>query len=250
MSKRDPSKGRPKAAFPTTKWGLVAGTRDTCADVAGASLASLCAVYRRPIFVFLTYLGCSTEDAEDLVQELLSDLCEKETFQTLTKPNGKVRSYLMKMAKHAYYSKLRGDNAQKRDARMTVHLDAYDDWELEGDTEDMPGLGSAVFDREWAQTTLESVKEELLATYGGGRHEQCARALFEECLAQRSLTLAELTADLGVTERQARLFKQKFLELFQKAILRKIAVTLPSDCDVRDMEDEKNYLLRCFARAY
>src|SRR4029453_2854796 len=108
-----PPKG-PSPSFAATRWSLVvrAGSRDT--KQARDALAKLCQTYWYPLYAFVRRRGHSAEDAQDLTQEFLARLLEKNWVGDADKTKGRFRTFLLSAMKHFLSDEWDKARAQKR----------------------------------------------------------------------------------------------------------------------------------------
>lgn len=99
--------------FPETRWSLVrqAGS-DT--PVARRALEEICQSYWGPLYAFARRSGQSPSDAEDLTQEFVARLLEKETFAKVRQEGGKLRSFLLAALRNFLTDQVRRERAAKR----------------------------------------------------------------------------------------------------------------------------------------
>ena len=105
-----------QSIFATTHWSVVlaAGALDSDSSEAKGALEGLCSTYWYPIYAFVRRQGHSPPDAQDLTQEFFGELLEKKHLQSLTQPQGKFRSFLLKLLQHFLANEWRKGHAQKR----------------------------------------------------------------------------------------------------------------------------------------
>src|SRR5512144_483100 len=87
------------AAFKTTHWSAVASAYAADSDQAGNALASLCATYWYPLYVYVRRQGHNPDDAQDLVQGFFAQALEKAYFSAADPEKGRFRSFLLVVLK-------------------------------------------------------------------------------------------------------------------------------------------------------
>ena len=97
-------------SFATTYWSVLKSAREHPERAAREVVGR----YQRPIFDFLRGRGCSPEDAEDLAQEVLTDVCRVEFLDTADRSKGRFRSLVLAVVRHKLSSHLRKRFAKKR----------------------------------------------------------------------------------------------------------------------------------------
>src|SRR5262245_18686662 len=101
-------------SFATTHWSLVirAGSHDT--SQARDALSRLCQTYWYPLYTFVRRRGPSPEDAQDLTQEFLARLLEKNWVGDVDQTKGRFRTFLLSAMKHFLADEWDKTRAQKR----------------------------------------------------------------------------------------------------------------------------------------
>jgi RNA polymerase sigma-70 factor (ECF subfamily) len=101
------------AAFPVTRWTLVAEARGDPA-ARRVALDALLAGYWTPLYVYARRKGLSAEDAQEAVQDLFADLLERQFPGTLQQVRGRLRGWLKPCLDHHLVDRHAARTAQKR----------------------------------------------------------------------------------------------------------------------------------------
>jgi RNA polymerase sigma-70 factor (ECF subfamily) len=101
-------------AFATTHWSVVMMAGEGDGTRARDALARLCKTYWYPLYSYVRRRGHSPEDAQDLTQEFLFRLLEKNWVATADRSRGRFRSFLLSAMKHFLADEWDKARAQKR----------------------------------------------------------------------------------------------------------------------------------------
>jgi RNA polymerase sigma factor (sigma-70 family) len=160
--------------FPVTRWSIVDVVKDVSDNSSFNALSELCEAYWYPLYVFLRSTGSSTEDAQDMIQEFLTMVVQRDLIKMADRNKGKLRTFLLD-ALVKYRSKVyRANHAQKRGGNsILVNIDQ--DW-AEGryatEIVDEALTPEQAFDQRWAKMVLESAFVELKNEYAAKDKEE------------------------------------------------------------------------------
>jgi hypothetical protein len=141
----------PNNQFPTTQWSLILSIQNKpSGELDRLGVEKFCRDYWPPVTSFLRSLGLQHEDAEDLAQEVFSQLHSGERFSDIAPAKGRMRSFLMTLAKRQAIGFHRKQQAQKRGGE-SIHVS------LEREVLEYPDSQSPerAFDRSWALQLIE-----------------------------------------------------------------------------------------------
>ncbi|MFT5469027.1 MAG: DNA-directed RNA polymerase specialized sigma24 family protein, partial [Verrucomicrobiales bacterium] len=136
--------------FATTRWSVVLNARDADAPLAAEALTELCRTYWFPLYAYIRGRGFSAHDAEDLTQGFFAKLLRLESIAKVSPEKGRFRAFLLASVKNFLAAEARYALAEKRNAKMTISLDAQaaeTRYAMEPSDAMTP---EAVFERQWA----------------------------------------------------------------------------------------------------
>ena len=151
--------------FQTTNWRLVDAAGDSQHLDHRAARDELVLRYWKPVYSFLLALHFSNEDAEDLAQEFLTRLCDRNWIRRASPERGRFRTYLLTLLK-----RFLSDQVGIRSRKQTQ----FERSSLPGQrriSEDQLNLLShsltaeEVFLKRWSSSLIERVCEEVRVDY-------------------------------------------------------------------------------------
>ena len=195
--------------IPTTRWSLVRAM-GADATVRQEALEDFARDYWPSVYAFIRKKGHERVDAEDLTQDFLSWLIERETFEGLSPDKGRFRSWLLACL-HNYLRRDWRDRNRKKRAGSKVHVSL--DHELGEGWLERAGVDHAspevVFDRRWAAGILQRALDDLAKLYEKEGKLEWAQVLAPMIAgADERQTYADAGEQLGISESNAgwRLF--------------------------------------------
>ena len=219
-------------AFVTTRWTLVlrAG-HDTPA--AHEALATLCRTYWYPLYAFVRRAGKSAHDAQDLTQEFFARLIEKEWLVGVDRERGRFRSWLLSSMKNFLAKEWRDAHREKRGGGVEfVALDADSAEERYAREPAEHVTAEQIYDRRWALDLLDRGLARLQAEFeSAGKAAQFATLRFS--LTGDKVPLAEVAAQLGLSEGAVKVAIHRLRERYRELIRAEIAETVskPEEVD-------------------
>jgi len=224
------------STFHTTHWSVVLAAKGDDSK-ARAALSELCKTYRGAIVQYIEsvirtdasrcYGGRS---AEDLTHDFLIQLLEGKLLKRFDQREGRFRTYLLVVVKHFLSDVRRQESTTKRGGKM-VHAPIHDNIPH---TED-----AAVFDREWARTTISRATVLL----GDAPETQ----MFLPWLTQE-MTAADrehFATKLGKSESAVKVALHRLRKKFRRYVRELIAHTVGSETEI---DAELDYLIRALTR--
>jgi RNA polymerase sigma factor (sigma-70 family) len=109
--------------------------------------------YRQPVLDFALLQGLSSEDSEDVAQEVFVRVCQKEFLKKADQIRGKFRTVLLTVTKRVIVSLRRHDTAEKRDRRRQIPIEGMD---LPNESPADPD-----FDRLWVKNLVTQALDRL-----------------------------------------------------------------------------------------
>jgi len=238
--------------FATTRWSLIlsAASSEGEEQKARDALAELCRTYWRPIFLFVSRRGYSTEDAQDLTQDFFAMMLKTNWLKHADPNRGRFRSLLLKSLQNFLIKAAEKTHARKRGGG--VEFVSWDDWMVEAPSQlfiSAQALDSLpperLFDLHWAATVVEQALRRLREECEGKDRLRLFYALSRHLTAERDeVSYANLSAALGVAEttvkKQLHIMRQRYRCLLRDEVARTIG-------NPADVEDEIRYLCAALA---
>lgn len=232
--------------FATTRWSLIRAAADPTTDEARQALEDLCCEYWPPVYAYLRRRGYETNDAEDLVQGFFAFVLDKGVLAKTDPARGRFRSFLLAVLKN-YLSHHRDHaQAQKRGGgRTRLPIDFQQAEQRFLRTPGQDTTPEAQFERQWALTLLEHVRNAL--------HQQACRAgKGQQFLALWPLVArqsghdssSEIARKLGMSEVALRVAVHRLRSRFGKTLRAEIAQTVESEHEVQAELEQLFHVLR------
>lgn len=137
--------------FQTTMWSTIARARDGSPAALGKVLSN----YRSPILDYLRLKGLSEDDAEDVAQEVLLQICQDGFLDRADRSKGRFRTLLLRVTQHVLSSEFRKRYARKRGGnRPVVSIEEMQDAAVAPDDEEK-------FNTAWARSLIHRALERL-----------------------------------------------------------------------------------------
>jgi DNA-directed RNA polymerase specialized sigma24 family protein len=152
-------------SFASTSWTVVfeAARSQASSSQALSALSELCALYWRPLYLFLRREGFNSDDAQDLTQGFFAHLIETRAYTRAQPAKGRFRSFLLGALKHFVAHARDRDRAKKRGGG-TICLPITDATivEVEAQTNYVETWSADhVYEREWAAALLRRALDRL-----------------------------------------------------------------------------------------
>jgi RNA polymerase sigma-70 factor (ECF subfamily) len=234
-------------SFATTRWSIVirAGSQDT--TQARDALAKLCQTYWYPLYAFVRRRGHSAEDAQDLTQEFLARLLEKNWVGDADKTKGRFRTFLLSAMKHFLSDEWDKACAQKRGGGVSIVSLQFDAAEVryaqEPATEASPERS---FELRWALTMLGEVLNRLRTEYEQEGKAELFAALHPCLVGDRTeQPYAELARTLGASESMVKSAVHRLRQRYRQLLREEIADTVSSP---EDVDEELRHLFAVLSR--
>ncbi len=234
-------------AFVTTRWSVVlaAGSNDTAP--ARDALAKLCKTYWYPLYAFVRRRGHSAEDAQDLTQEFLARLLEKNWVADADKTKGRFRTFLLSAMKHFLADEWDKARAQKRGGDVefvSLQFDlAETRYAREPPAEVSPERN---FEWRWALTLLEEVLNRLRADYAQEGKAELFAALHPCLVGDRTeQPYAEIAKSLGASESMVKSAVHRLRQRYRQLLREEIANTVAGP---EEVDEELRHLFAVLSR--
>jgi len=212
---------------------LAAGEREL--PQAAEALEKLCRAYWYPLYVYVRRQGNSPEDAQDLTQDFLSRLLEKNYFAKADRDRGKFRTFLLGSLKNFLVNEWKRAGRLKRGGGVEfLSIDANvaeDRYATEPANEANP---DAAYEQRWAVTLIEHVLATLRREYIAADKAR----LFEELKGfiwgdKSTASYAEIAGHLNLTEGTVKVAVHRLRQRFRELLRAEVAHTVarPEDVD-------------------
>jgi RNA polymerase sigma-70 factor (ECF subfamily) len=222
-------------AFPQTRWTRVLALQATDPEQSRKALEDLCEIYWLPIYSYYRRSGRNSEDAKDLTQSLFEQMIRRGDFAKADEEKGKMRSFLLTMAKRHLVAKIRHDTTERRGgSNYTLSLDV-ESAELLHAVQSLSDLSpDKMFDRQWAAVTLEQARTSLAKEYAGRGRKQQYEVLrsYLSWNENPDVPYAEASQRAGLTEQAFRAAVSRMRKRFQALLRDQIADTVLEGDDV------------------
>ena len=233
--KRDPESGN-RPWFTTTHWSVVLAAGQRASPDSRRALAMLCERYWFPLYAYVRRSGHSSHDAEELTQEFLTQLIEKEYLQDVDRQRGKFRSFLLAALKHFLSKQRERTRAKKRGGgRVPVSLDFRDAesrYKLEPTDELTP---ERLYERRWALTLLDEVLHRLQQEFtDAGKLAVFDRLKGALTGSQDSPTYRQIAEDLAMTEGAVKVAVHRLRRRYRELLKEEIAQTVKDPAEIDD----------------
>jgi len=227
--------------FATTRWNVVLQAAEPGRPRGAAALDELCCSYWKPLYAYVRRCGYSPHDSEDLTQGFLARLLEKHALRSVAPVKGKFRSFLLASLKNYLANEWDKAKTQKRGCCPTL-VDVNDpvverSYTLEPASELTP---ERIYDRHWAFTVLNQVKQRLREEYTFASKSVRFRCLVAFLPGERNAqSQTEAARELRMTEGAFKVevhrLRQRFRALLREEIARTVGRPEETDDELRHL---------------
>lgn len=222
--------------FFTTRWSIVLAASRDRSPAGRQALATLCETYWYPLYAFVRRLGYDVADAQDLTQAFFARLLDKGDLQGVRRERGRFRSFLLASIKHFLINEWDKCRSQKRGGGRTVlSLDFATAERRYGTTPVDERTPDAIFERQWALSLLDRVKEMLQQEFAvAGKAEQFARLQIHMAGEAAAGSYAQTAEELRMSEAAVKVAVHRLRRKFRDRLRDEIAQTVDSQEEVDD----------------
>lgn len=221
--------------FPETRWSLVKRVgADT--PVARRALEDICQSYWGPLYAFARRSGQSPSDAEDVTQDFVAQLLERETFAKIRQEGGRLRSFLLTSLRNFIRDRVRREAAVKRGGGkrpLSMDLDGVEETvAAHASDRDTP---ETAFEKQWALRMVEEAFARVETEY-----EESARGELFGCLhpclqgEEPSGTYAEIGQKLGMSEGAVKVAAHRLRQRYRRCFELVVLETVESESEVEE----------------
>lgn len=236
------------AAFPPTRWSMVAaGARDweSSPGTARDALAELFRDYWPPLYAFVRRRGYTAHDAQDLTQAFFAYLIESRAHTRADREQGKFRTFLLVVLKRFLADQREREQRLKRGGdQHFVFLDqdlaTAEALSVNAPGTDSPGSEERLFEWQWAESLVLRAMKSLRSEYAVGAKTRIFDELQPFLTGGAKLpTQEEAAARLNVPIETLRSHLSRLRARYRELLRAEIARTVRDDADV---DDELRYL--------
>lgn len=238
--------------FATTRWSLILSAAESDNDELKAreALAELCRAYWRPIFLFVSRRGYSTQEAQDLTQDFFVMILKTNWLKHADEHRGRFRSFLLRSLQNFLSHAREKRTAIKRGGML--EFVSWDDWMAEAPSQlsvpaetlkSMPP--ERLFDLRWAATVVEHALQRLREECESKGRLRLFEALSGHLASERTdVSYAELASALGISEVMVKKQLHNLRQRYRWLLRDEVAHTVENAADV---DDEIRYLCAVLA---
>lgn len=225
------------ATFKTTHWSTIVNAGGTDCDPARNALASLCATYWYPLYVYVRRQGHNPDDAQDLVQGFFAQAIEKAYFSAADPEKGRFRSFLLLTLKRYMANEHAKASRQKRGGGVQLVSIDVEETETRYKAEPVdPMTPEKAYDRRWAETVLRRVLDHLgneFVVAGKGKTFEALKMCLDG--DRRGTSYAQLGEELDMSEGAIAVAVHRLRQRYRDLLRREIAQTVATP----EMVDEE-----------
>ena len=211
-------------------------------------MARLCAAYWPPLYAFLRRDGCTSEEAEDLVQGFFEQFIAGDYLRDVSRDKGRFRSFLLGCLKH-YAANVRRKLRTQRCGGSRPHLPLLDPEAL-GRCEAALACSppdDSVFDRVWAETIMHKSVARVRQEYSAAGKETIFDKLSRWLAAEAKVgDYARESAAVGLTEGAMAAAVFRLRRRFRQLVREEVGNTVQSP---EDVDGEMQHLLTTLTRS-
>lgn len=228
-------------AFTTTLWSVVLSAAKGGTPQSRDAWEKLAAMYWFPLYAFIRRTGRQPEDAQDLTQDFLARLMEKDALAGLAAGEGRFRSFLLVCLKRYLTDQHRyASAARRRPAAGWLPLD-----EISAESRYQSDLAHTatpeqLFGREYAAVILDRALARLEAYYAERGRQRLVECLLAHVLQDpTALPHRELADQLGISESAVKSEMYRLRQRFRLLFREEVAATVPAG----EVEEEMRHLV-------
>ena len=221
--------------FKTTSWTVVLAAKNEQTAISRVALHVLCETYWPPLYSYIRHKGYSIENAKDLTQEFFANFLAKNYLKNVEPAKGRFRSFLLASVNHFLANERDKDMTLKRGGRqIRLPLDFSDAEQRYVSGPSHRLSPEALFDAEWARTTLEAALSQLETEYEKSGKSHVFEGL-RSCLSGTNAELPynrlgqSLNMSEGATKVAIHRMRKRYGALLRDAIIN--TVEKPEDVD-------------------
>lgn len=225
--------------FEETRWSLVLRAGGASTPASRAALSELCAIYRASLCTYACRLIGDPDRAEDMVQDFLTRLVERNVLGAADPARGKFRTFLKTSMKHHVLNVLEAERALKRGGGATFVDVGF--VEVKSVSESPEQL----YDRQCAWVLVSRAFERLRADQEKRGHGALFQALCHRLVGDDDgETLSEEAKRLGIDAVTIRVKLSRMRKYLGELVREEVAQTVARPEDVENEIEELRAALR------
>lgn len=230
--------------FATTHWSVVLDAAQEEKPGAKEALNKICASYWEPLFAFVRRQGYGIEDSEDLTQQFLARLLQKNRISMADPKRGRFRTFLLSSMKNFLANEWAKSNREKRGGGYKFFSLEREDTELPRFEPSDQRTPETVYEERWAATIMSRTMAML-------RDEQAGRTDWFELLKEfiwgsQQGSIQELAKTLGSTEGAVRVAVHRLRSRYKALLRSEISKTVAHP---EEVNEELRYLIEVVSRS-
>ena len=225
---------------------MLAAGRDTSPQTDHA-LEVLCRTYWYALYAFVRRQGYDVADAQDLTQAFFARFLDKKYIERADPGRGRFRTFLLACLKNFLANEWDRTQTVKRGAAYQTI--SWDEQLAENQFIAEPATGVSpeeAFEKRWAGMLLERVLVRLSEEFAAAGKKEAFVPLKQFLWgAESSVSYADLSAQLGLSEGAARVAVHRFRQRYRDLLRSTVAATV---ADPQDVDDELRHLISVLSR--
>jgi RNA polymerase sigma-70 factor (ECF subfamily) len=228
--------------FPSTIWSNVGKAKLDGTEDGVAAMNEFIATYWRPVYHFLRAKGYSDDRAEELTQEFMYQLMQRDWLRRADPDRGRLRSFILKVL--VRFLADQGASRVSRQRQFELQLLPVSTLVSEQDRTIEPACDQppeAVFDRQWATSVIAGVLELLKLSFAAQDRIAWYELFCKEFRlesGEKESTQDELAAEFGVTRDKVRYAQEQARSRFEQLLRVEVRCQVPQAEDVdREMRE-------------
>jgi RNA polymerase sigma-70 factor (ECF subfamily) len=211
------------------------------------ALEVLCRTYWPALYGFVRRQGYGVHDAQDLTQAFFARFLDKKYIERADPERGRFRTFLLACLKNFLANEW--DRAQTVKRGCAYQTISWDEHAAEDQFIAEPATGVSpeeAFEKRWAGMLLEQVLVRLREEFAAAGKSEGFKPLKEFLWgAESSVSYADLSAQLGLSEGAARVAVHRFRHRYRELLRMTVADTVT---DPNDVDDELRHLISVIGR--
>jgi len=235
--------------FPSTRESLVLLLEKETSGERAEAVGKIYQAYWRPLWAFIKARRFDQVEGQDVLQEFFLTLIRSDALSHFETRKARFRSYLLGALRHFIANYRRGQKTKKAGGDFKIlAIEGLTELQMESVAYIERESADVAFDRAWAMTLIEAVRNRIRNHY----KDKGKLALFEAlepCLpgSESKLSYDELAREFGVQPVSIRATASRMRRQFGVFLRELVAQTV---IDENDIEDELRHLMSSFVAEF